>query len=361
MSVALAPCWEEGASALYIGSIHILCIWECLSSLHVGRLLLYEDESVSLFNREDASSSAMSRRVSVFHIYGACSFSMRRRVLPLCTSEVYSSMMRRMSHRVHLLYRMHTLYIWMKTKVSLVSIAGAESLSMEGRVCLSSPCRHSPTSLCGGYTLLLYRAAVSYLQARCHRRSLVCFSWICAVPCSCDIQLDLMATSPVFHCPVAHFSRLRTSVLTCCEFPCVLLSTLVSYISACLRRVHNLFGFGVCFGNAKCVADHPMACWSPPTEGMNEWPKEGTNEEMNIEAWLEHNRDICRQLGPTPQNTFLSEFWCLGERCGEGLDGPQVPSGFLLESPWEIYCQFPELFKNLVYFFMEVHWNLIER
>ena len=142
----------------------------------------------------------------------------------------------------------------MKTKVSLVSIAGAESLSMERRMCLSSPCRHSPTSLCGGYTLLLYRAAVSYLQARCHRRSLVRFSRICAVPCSCDIQLDLMATSPVFHCPVAHFSRLRTSVLTCCEFPCVLLSTLVSYISACLRRVHNLFGFGVCFGNAKCVA-----------------------------------------------------------------------------------------------------------
>ena len=67
--------------------------------------------------------------------------------------------------------------LYMKMKVSLVSIAGAESLSMERRVCLSSLWRHSSTSsLYGGYTLLFYRAVVSYLQSRCHRRSLVSFS-----------------------------------------------------------------------------------------------------------------------------------------------------------------------------------------
>ena len=68
--------------------------------------------------------------------------------------------------------------------------------------------------------------------------------------------------------------------------------------------------------NHKCAnrsqRHQPMACWSPPTEGMNERPKECTNEQMNIEAWLEQNRKICRQVGPTPKTPFYLSFGALG-------------------------------------------------
>ena len=165
---------------------------------------------------------------------------MRRRVHPLCTSESIFLYDENVTYGASPPSDAYSLY--MKMKVSLVSIAGAESLSMERRMCLSSLWRHPPTSaLRGRYTLLLYRSVVSYLQARCRRRSLMCFSWICAAPCSCDIQLDLMATSPVFHYPSAPFSRLWTSVLACCEYPCVLLSTLVSY-----KNQHDCVACTIC-------------------------------------------------------------------------------------------------------------------
>ena len=97
------------------------------------------------------------------------------------------------------------------------------------------------------------------------------------------------------------------------------------------------------------------------TEGMNEWPKEGTNEQMNIEAWLEHNRKICRQFGPTPKNTFPSEFWGLGERFGEGFDGSGHKSP--ADSYWNLLGRSIANFRNYLkawFIFMEIHWNLIE-
>ena len=152
--------------------------------------------------------------------------------------KAYSSIVMRKSHRVPLLHRVHTPYIWRWTYPSSLSRVrnpypwrGVSLVSMKAFAYISM----------WGYTLLMYRSVVSYLQARCRRRSLMCFSWICAAPCSCDIQLDLMATSPVFHYPSAPFSRLWTSVLACCEYPCVLLNTLVSY-----KNQHDCVACTIC-------------------------------------------------------------------------------------------------------------------
>ena len=94
------------------------------------------------------------------------------------------------------------------------------------------------------------------------------------------------------------------------------------------------------------------------TEGMNEWPKEGTNEQMNIEAWLEHNRKICRQFGPTPKNTFLSEFCGPGERFGEGFDG----SGhkFPADSYWNLLGRSIANFRNYLKTWFIFLWKSIE-
>ena len=109
------------------------------------------------------------------------------------------------------------------------------------------------------------------------------------------------------------------------------------------------------------------------SSAINPWradhrrPKEWTTEEgRRTKKWT--LKPAWNIIGTSVANLDPQKhlpIWVLGP-WGEIWRGfrrvrPQVPSGFLLESPWEIYCQFPELFKNLVYFFMEVHWNLIER